>query len=62
MPILEFKCEECGKEKEEIILVVRVEPVVECECGNNMTRVMSSGTFRVGGSNAAEFERYSRKR
>lgn len=49
MPIYEFKCRECGKQFEEIVLDESEEVVCPHCSGKNAERLLSACKFKTGG-------------
>ena len=49
MPIYEYECQKCGKIVEVLELSKDDQPGT-CECGGELKRIMSQGSFRLTGS------------
>lgn len=49
MPIYEFKCNQCNKIKEVIILGDEEEPK-KCECGGDLKKLVSHSSFHLKGT------------
>jgi len=47
MPVYEFKCDVCGKEREVILPLIEAGKEQECECGQAMRRKFSPAHFTI---------------
>ena len=49
MPLYNFKCGKCGKEKELVLKMQERNSIVNCDCGYTMNRCVDKSSFKLEG-------------